>query len=192
MQVKFTLKVFGILLYTFVVFGCNNQQDKQPNNANENAPITSNESKDVKLQQLEVEASRLRAGGSIKSVELVEGKAIVKYVKDYAEYKQIQPQSSLTQADLESYWETGDAIEKALIDGSVRIMKKLDYVNATEIVLPYKGNTYSISVSKSELEKFTGLDFSTLQTNWDDKFSNPFVYDDNGRKKFFQKFGKVN
>ena len=87
-------------------------------------------------------------------------------------------------------WRSGDAIEKALVDGSVRIMKKLDYIDTVSIDLPYKGTTYIISVNKTDLEKFVGTDFPTIQNKWDETFSNPYVYDENGRKSFFDKFGK--
>ena len=81
-------------------------------------------------------------------------------------------------------------MEKALVDGSVRLMKKLDFLNQVEIILPSKGKKYSVNVKKSELEKFIGSDFNTIKNNWDEKFSNPFVYNDNGRQKFFSEFGK--
>jgi hypothetical protein len=146
--------------------------------------------KDENLSMLKREASRLRAGGSIKVVELEGRSAEIVYVKDYEEYKELNPQSGLSESELEGYWESGDAIEKALVDGSVRIMKKLDYIDIVSIILPFKGATYSISVAKTELEKFVGSDFSTIQNKWDDTFSNPYVYDDKGRKMFFDKFGK--
>ena len=148
-------------------------------------------SKDPNLEKLEVEASRLRAGGSVKSVELTKDIAKICYVKDYSEYKKINPDSGLSEEDLKSYWESGDAIQKALVDGSVKIMKKLDYINEVEIILPYQGKTYSIIVSKNKLEKFIGSDFKSINEDWDNKFSNPYVYNDSGRKKFFAKFGKV-
>ena len=114
------------------------------------------------------------------------------YVKDYNEYKELNPQSSLTKSDLESYWESGDAIEKALVDGSVRLLRKMDFLEQTNITLPYKGTTYSISVNKAELEKFIGADLAQIVANWDELFSNPHVYTDDGRRKFFNKFGSKN
>lgn len=143
------------------------------------------------LEILKLEASRLRHGGSIKNIELIENMAVIHYVKDYTEYKQLQPQSSLTEADLLAYWETGDAIKKALIDGSVRLMRKLDYLKGTKIVLPYKGKTYTIEVNQTDLEEFIGADMEKIRNDWDHTFSNPFVYSETGRNKFFGKFGTV-
>ena len=176
-----------LIVFSFVFFNCENLQ-KKPKSESENSTekvLTS----DAKNNELKIEASRLRAGGSIKKIELNGDKANITYVSNFEEYKKLNPQSSLTEDDLNVYWESGDAIEKALIDGSVKIMKKLNFVNEVRIELPYKENIYNISVSKTELEKFTGKDFETITSNWNELFSNPYVYNKKGRDTFFAKFG---
>lgn len=174
------------ILSSIIIFSCGNpKSDKKAE-----SEIVETESELTGLEQLQLESSRLRAGGSIKKVDLENGKASIEYVKDYEEYREINPQSGLTESDLKNYWRSGDAIEKALVDGSVRIMKKLNFIDRVEITLPINGKVYSIDVKKSELEKFIGSDFTEIKNNWDEKFSNPFVYNDNGRQKFFAKFGK--
>lgn len=182
-------RVLIAVICTGLLFGCGNSDNKD-SNTTENLQETENP-KDEKLERLETVAFRLRAGGSIKSIELKNDSALIVYVKDYNEYKKINPQSGVTEELLEAYWESGHAIHKALIDGSVRIMKKLDYINQVTIKLPYKGKTYSIEVLKSELETFIGSDFKSIVNNWDAKFSDPYVYNDKGRVKFFNKFGKT-
>ncbi|KGE12491.1 hypothetical protein [Sphingobacterium deserti] len=117
--------------------------------------------------------------------------ARINYVANFDEYKQFNPQSSLSEQDLKAYWESGNAVKKALVDGSVRIMKTLQYVNQVNIILPFQNNTYSISISKEALEKFTAHDFETLIADWEKNFSDPYVYDRTGREKFFSKFGTI-
>lgn len=185
---KMKKNIIIVAVLSLILVSCGKQ-------ANESKPdqtkkIEQESPKDEKLSKLEIEVSRLRAGGSVKTVELEGKSAKIIYVKNYEEYKELNPQSGLTESDLEGYWESGDAIEKALVGGSVRIMKKLDYIDTVSIILPYKGTSYTISVNKADLEKFVGADFATIQNKWDKTFSNPYVYDDNGRKSFFNKFGK--
>ncbi|MGV7107153.1 hypothetical protein [Flavobacterium sp. U410] len=175
-----------VILSSIIMFSCGNPKSEEK----AETEITETKPRLTELEQLQLESSRLRAGGSIKSATLENGKATVKYVKDYKEYKELNPQSGLTESDLKIYWNSENAIEKALIDGSVRIMKKLDFINEVEIILPNNGKVYSIDVKKKELEKFVGSDFNEIKNNWDEKFSNPFVYNDNGRQKFFLQFGK--
>lgn len=180
--------IIAVTIFSWIFVSCGNQTNETKTTPTEN--IENENPKNENLTMLEREASRLRGGGSIRIVELEGKSARIIYVKDYNEYKVLNPQSGLTKSDLESYWESGDAIEKALVDGSVRIMRKLDYIDTVSIILPYKGTSYSISVNKNDLEKFVGADFSIIQNKWDETFSNPYVYDDNGRKSFFDKFGK--
>ncbi len=181
------LKLLTITILSTTLFSCANKDETKINNESE----TVNEAlaTDTKLEDLKTEASRLRAGGSIKTVELVGEKATITYVANYTEYKQINPHSSLTEEQLKAYWETGDAIHKTLIDGSVRIMRKLDFVSEVNIILPYQNNVYEISVNKPELEKFIGSDFETIVNNWEKTFYDSYVYNKEGRKAFFQKFG---
>lgn len=186
------------IIVCLLTFGCNSR-----NNRNEQVTektelleaergVERQNPEDDKLKRLKTEASRLRAGGSVKSVELNESKATITYVSDYSEYKKINPQSSLTAEDLNAYWKESDAIQKALVDGSVRIMRKLDFINQVQIILPYSGLIYSIDVPKSELESFLDTDFNAVVSNWDSKFSDPYVYDDEGRQKFFNRFSESN
>tara|TARA_R110002033_G_scaffold171028_3_gene215341 strand:+ start:2106 stop:2663 length:558 start_codon:yes stop_codon:yes gene_type:complete len=174
------------IISSIMIFSCGNPKSEKKTESE----IIETKSEPTNLEKLEKESSRLRAGGSIKKVDFKNGKATIEYVKDYNEYKELNPQSGLTKSDLDNYWSSGDAVEKALVDGSVRLMKKLDFLDQVEIILPNKGKEYSINVKKSELEKFVGSDFNTIKNNWDEKFSNPFVYNDNGRQKFFAEFGK--
>lgn len=182
------IKVLTVAI-SFILFSCGKGEQKK--DIKENVYNTKVSAKYPKLEELKLEASRLRAGGSIKSIELIDGKATIAYVSNFTDYKEINPQSSLTESELKAYWESGDAIEKALIDGSVRIMRKLDFIDEVNIILPYEEETYKISVKKSELEKFIGTDFRSIRDNWNKKFSDPYVYDKKGREAFFKKFGLV-
>jgi len=174
-----------VTISTILVSSCGNTEKKNEEKTTSEIPTASPE------EMLQKEASRLRAGGAVKDAILENGKATIKYVRDFEEYIKINPQSSLKKSDFISYWDSGDAIEKAFVDGSVRLMKKLDFLNQVIIILPVNDKTYTIDVSKSELTKYINADFEKIKSNWDETFSNPYVYSSSGRKKFFEKFGKV-
>lgn len=180
-------------IFLLAIFACGNnstesvnQTESVVNEQTQSKTLTANE------ELLKKEASRLRAGGSVKSAELIGKKAIIKYVENYQEYKKLNPQSRVTEKDLEGYWSTGKAIKKALNDGSVRLMKKLDFIEETEINLPINGKTYKINVAKKDLEDFLGKSFEDVKNDWAKSFSDEYVYSDLGREKFFKKFGKIN
>ena len=148
-------------------------------------------SEDEKLDKLKREAFRIRGGPFVKSAELYDKKAIINFVSSYSEYEEIAPDTNLTKNDYLGYWESGDAIRKALISGSVGIIKKVDFIDQVQIILPYKEKVYSIDVSKVALEDYLRTNFEDIINNWDDKFVDPFVYTDKGRHMFFDKFGKI-
>ena len=181
---KKAILILLVTISTILSSSCGNSDKKEQKTKKE-------VSKSTPEKMLNREASRLRAGGSVKDVTLENGKAIINYVKDYEEYKKLNPESRLKESDLKSYWDSGDAIEKALVDGSVRLMKKLDFLHQVIINLPVNEKVYTINVSKGKLLKFINSDFEKLKTDWENTFSNPYVYSDNGRRKFFNKFGKV-
>lgn len=144
------------------------------------------------LSKLELEASRLRGGVFVKGVILNGTRLDVTYTGDLSEYKKlINPNSRMTQTELEEYWETNHAIEKMLVDSPVRMMKKFDFIDTVGVIFPYKGTVYSVTVDKSSLERFLELDFTTIKENWNDSFVDPFVYQPVGRTLFLKKFGNT-
>ena len=187
-----------ILGTAILVAACNSQttyseNEKENIEKPESSATVESQNVDAESAQdrLETEASRLRGGGQIKSVKLDSSKASISYVESYVEYKKLNPSSRLTESDLNSYWDSGDAIKKALNDGAVRLMRKLDFIEQVKITLPQNGKEYEIDVSKSDLENFIGQDFESIKNNWDASFSNPYVYDEAGRNRFFSKFGSI-
>lgn len=127
----------------------------------------------------------------IKDIKLENGKTTITYVKSYKEYKELNPQSGLTENDLKLYWSTG-TIQKTLVGSPARLMKKLSFIDEVRIILPFENKVYEIDVKKSELEKFVGKDFKKITNDWNKNFIDPFVYDKKGRQKFFDKFGTIN
>ena len=178
------MKQILLTIFLFFIVACQNSSTEN-SNLKEGKETVTNE---ILLQK---EASRLRGGGSIKKIELIGKKVKIEYVKNFDEYQKINPHSKLTKKDLDVYWSTGKAIKKAMNDGSVRLMRKLDFVEETEITLPYKGKTYTINVSKNKLEDFLGRNFEEVKKDWAKNFSDEFVYSELGREKFFSTFGQV-
>ncbi|WP_160136517.1 hypothetical protein [Chryseobacterium sp. c4a] len=176
-------KVFLITTLCLLASCGNEKKSENPQMSHEEQSVTSN------LDLLKGEASRLRAGGSVNTVELENGKATITYVKNYSEYKELNPQSKLTENDLKEYWSTGHAVQKSLISGSGELLKKLSFIHEVEIILPLENKVYKIDVKKTDLEKFIGKDFSQITDNWTKDFVDPYVYEKNGREKFFNKFG---
>ncbi len=205
--------IFFALPLLLILFSCNNKEtavtDRQSDSINllsqnndsqniaiksssESGSINSKSPNESYIEQLKAEAYRLNGGNSIKNVELENGKATITYIKNFKEYKKLNPQSGLTESDLKSYWSTGDAIKKMLVGSPARIMKNLELINEVKIVLPFENKTHQIDVKKSELVKFTGKSMNEIKSDWSKSFADPYIYNKEGREEFFKKFGNSN
>ena len=189
MKKPLVLSLFFISMVFFT--GCSNT----PTETQIIEPISSTPEKSLtdaeKLEVLKEEASLLRGAGSIKTVAYNNGKATIEYVKDFAEYKSLNPESSLTKEYLDGYWENGDEYKKALVDSPARLMRKLYFLEEVAVKLPYKGENYSVNINKQQLEAFTETSFEEMKKNWDTHFLDKYVNAAAGRDKFFQQFAKV-
>lgn len=136
----------------------------------------------------------LRNSGSIKFICLRDNNDVnIRYVSDYEEYKKLHPQieyqkNPITKEYLDNYWETGDGLEKALVDGVIRILIKCDFVENVSISIPWyvEPEKNRIMISRDGFSNYTGLSFSDIINNGDLK--DPYIYDDEIRHKFRLKF----
>lgn len=142
-------------------------------------------------EKFKQESNRLRGSGYIKISKLENGTAYIEYVKDYEEFKSIQPQSRITETKWNLYWSTGDAVLKAINDSVVRLMKKIDQIQEVVIKLPFEKNIFTLHAKKNEIESFLGYSFKEIRLDWDKTFSNKYVYSKQGREEFFNEFGNV-
>jgi len=157
-----------------------------------NKPYSSN------FEILKKNVSGLRNSGSIKVINLFsdliyDNTVWIEYVFDYEEYKELNPQikyqkNPITKEYLDNYWETGDGIEKALVDGSIRVLAECDFVDNVLITIPwYVGLEINrIMISRNEFSNYTGLSLSDIKN--DGNLKDPYVYDDAIRHKFRLKF----
>lgn len=93
----------------------------------------------------------------------------------------------------DDYWESGEKIQKALVSIPARIMMKLDFVNSVNLTIPFNDKIYTTNISRQDLEKYTGYSMEEIRDDWDNKFSNVYIYKLNNPKReaYFNKFVKV-
>lgn len=171
-----------------ILIGCQNQSNEKPN------PTPVVKEIQIKLtdeEALEKEVRKLRGGNGIKSSVIKDKKVSIEYAKNYKEHKELKPKSRVTEEDWDAYWATKESIQKALNDASVRLMKNLDFIEETEIIIHHKEKTYAVNVSKEELEKFLEKNFEEVKEDWLNNFSNEYVFSELGREKFFKVFGRI-
>lgn len=185
-------KTILIPFVALLIYSCNSKSNNEKTLKIENKVDSSEYKKDTVLEidLLKTKTNSLRGSGSIKNVSFNNGYAEISYVNDYNDYSNLNPQSSLSKKDFETYWYTGDAINKALIDGSVRILRDLDFVETVKLNIPLKNKYKSIELNRKDLELLTDKSFNEIKNNWTE-FNDKYVYTSEGRSEILSKYGNT-
>lgn len=87
------------------------------------------------------------------------------------------------------YFETGDKINKILMEDAFRICYHNDFVENIYIIVKNNTTTHSINITKTELEHYIGFKFFGIKNDddWRIKISNVF-FNKNYRKSFIDKY----
>ncbi|MEE4561448.1 hypothetical protein [Paenibacillus polymyxa] len=139
-------------------------------------------------------ASNITGRTFIKNISVKDNKGSINFYGTYSDYKKGNPSSLIKKEEYEDYFSTKE-IQKILVGESARLLRQFPDLNAISIVLPFDGKTYSIDLDRSSLNNFLGYKIESLSTEdrtWNDKFSDPYIYDKTNRQKFFDTFVKIN
>lgn len=127
----------------------------------------------------------------LKKATVNENQSNIIFVKDYDEHKLLNPESNITEKDYKLYWDTGDAINKVLMGESVRILKEFPKLVKINMIIPFEGKVYKLSIDRQTVEKYFSLKLNELNNDnqkWRDQFVNQYLYDKKERAKFTEKF----
>ncbi|MEK3698236.1 hypothetical protein NYE33_14840 [Paenibacillus sp. FSL R10-2199] len=125
----------------------------------------------------------------IKEVKVGTDSISVIFFKDFIEYKDANPNSGISNEDYVDYFATGDQINKLLMQETTRLFKQFPGTATVDMTIPYDGETYSVDLTKGEIESFYNVDFSTITSNdiWREKISDPH-FNKSDRQDFVDKF----
>ncbi|USG63975.1 hypothetical protein NDK47_17655 [Brevibacillus ruminantium] len=143
------------------------------------------------LEQVDIEKLKGNIKGSIfiKDFSVSDSSVRVQYVKDYKEFKIIDPNGKTTEENYIGYWNSGDQINKVLMGEPIRILKDLPRVNDVEMILPFQSSVYKVKWTKRDAEKYFDIDFEMLSKDqtgnlFEKEFIDKYVYDRVEREKF--------
>jgi len=156
----------------------------------EETEITSGE---VDTASFEAYATNLTGGTFIQTTDLVEGsRAVIKYVDSFDQYTTNKPNSSVTEDSYNSYFSSGDAIEKIMVGEPARLLKEFDGLESVSLTLPFRGKTYTTDITKEELNDYLGFNIDELNDDtWRINFSDKYIYNQTERNAAFRRFVRV-
>lgn len=179
-----------LLVSSALFFACNTQgTDNTEGDADSTQNATTEEIAPAAVDEVEVQTYKndLRGGAFIKPITVQGTEAIVLYPENYDDYKATYPVSQFTPEDYEKAFEKNAMYEKALVEVPVKLMRKFEGLDKVTVQLTHKGTTYKTTVSRSQVEEYTGMTFQQFFDDWK-TFQDPYVFDDEGRAAYIEKF----
>lgn len=138
--------------------------------------------------------TKIKGAAYVKNHRCTNGKGTVQFFADYEEYKKQYPNATLTEQAYKDYFSKDDNISKILINESVRLLVKLEFVERITLQLPFEGKTYSLTLGRKTAEEYFDIDLVELQIDkdlWRDEFVGKYVYSQKERQKFMNTFVKI-
>ncbi|WP_025702319.1 hypothetical protein [Paenibacillus forsythiae] len=143
------------------------------------------------LPKQEVLAYTRQMNGSpfVREVSVGTDNIEIRFFGSFAEYKQANPGTKLTAADYSDKLGSVNAVHAILMEESTRLFREFPGMASIDITLPYKGKTYSVSLTKGSVEKFYNTDLDSIKSDqqWREQISGPFFtrdYQDQFAKRF--------
>jgi hypothetical protein len=155
----------------------NDASNNENNNTNSSVQYTSAESKQGDI----TEDIKMKINGTyLKSAVVEENKITVTYKYSKNVEKDVQ------------YFETGDKINKVLMEDPFRIIRNYSNVNQIHIDVVNESETYYVDITKEQLENFLGFKMSTIKDNdeWVSKVSNP-IFTKEKRQAYVNQYVRV-
>ncbi len=138
--------------------------------------------------------TKIKGASYVKSYRCTSGKGTVQFFADFDEYKKQHPTTTLTDQTYQDYFSKDDNISKILLNESVRLLVKLEFLERITFQLPFGGKTYSMTLGRKTAEEYFDVDLVELKIDkdlWRDEFVGKYVYSQKERQRFMKTFVKI-
>lgn len=88
----------------------------------------------------------------------------------------------------DNLWDNLDEVNKALIDGSTRLLFKLYWIERVVLTIPYENSLFTVDIDIDKFESFTHEELHKLRDNRVEDFVDKYVYDKDKRNEFINRF----
>lgn len=182
------MRFFAFLFsLSVLIWSCGDSADNSADASSGEAPTaTSGDSGsgNARMQQVKGIVGQQMGAFLAEGVKLEGNKVTV-------DYKSVEKAASETVQSSDFYWESGKRLEKIFSILPIRLMLQTGYVDVVDISIPYKGQSYTASISKQALESFVGNSFTEMANNIDELYDMKYIRDPKGRKALYDHFVKV-
>ncbi|MGF9910087.1 hypothetical protein [Brevibacillus porteri] len=159
------------------------------------APAPATEQKTMSAEEVsrfKEYAPNLKGGSFITEAEIVnQNEAVITYA-DFAALKKAKPETGMTEADAKNYWESGDAINKALMEEPIRLLKEFPELQKVKVTLNH-GKKYTTEIDRATIEDYLKVNLAETKADkdkWRNEIVNKFFTKEE-RAKYTERFVKA-
>ena len=188
MRLKKCFMVLWIMLLVLATIGCGEKD----------AVLTvTDQAQKVSQEQIDRFNSyvqNIRGASFISEAKVIDNNAIINY-GNYEDYIKLKPNSKLTKQDYISYWSTGDAINKAMMEEPIRLLREFPWLSKIDVALPFEGKIYTIHTDRKTVENYFNVNLTEInkdKTNvqWREKIVSKY-FNNEERSRYVKQFLKT-
>ncbi|KMZ44446.1 MULTISPECIES: hypothetical protein [Bacillales] len=161
----------------------------------ESAPAPASEQKTMSAEEVsrfKEYAPNLKGGPFITEADIVnQNEAVITYA-DFSTLKKAKPETGMTEADAMNYWESGDAINKTLMEEPIRLLKEFLELQKVKVTLNH-GKKYTTEIDRVTIEDYLKVNLAETKTDkdkWRNEIVNKFFTKEE-RAKYIERFVKA-
>lgn len=126
----------------------------------------------------------------MKTIDLKDGVVNIEYYASFDEYLEEHPNTSFNPTD---YAVAISRRNEILVGETVGVLRYFPEMKSIRIYLPSYNENYTVDVNRQQLDELLGLDVTEPRgdSQWREEFTSPYVYDAQGRERFFETFVTV-
>lgn len=172
--------------------GANGEDMEQTNISNETVAQSTQDSEIVRYKEY---ATKLRGSSFLKTAEVKGDSGYIEILADYAEYKKIKPEATISEKDFVEYWNTGDAINKTLMEEPVRLLREFPDLRSIHFDVVSVGKTFTVELDRETAEQYFKVNLKDLHEDksldkWREQISAKYFTPEE-RAKYVEQFVKV-
>ncbi len=151
--------------------------------------ITNGNKETIKIAEV---ISPLIGSNMVSAINFNKGQVSLKYFESADAYnaQTSKTRKNMDAGSFEQYWKTGSRAEKTFSLAAAEILKKCEFVQSVNVILPTGKETLIGLIDREGLSKITGQPWNVLLSKWDIYYRNGIVRQPAGRAKFIDTFKK--
>jgi len=185
MRLKKCFIVLWLMLLVLSITGCG-ESDTDSKATDPTEKVSQEE-----IDRFNSYVQNIRGGTFLKEAKTSGDMAIINY-GSYEDYIKLKPNTKITKDYYTTYWSTGDAINKAMMEEPIRLLREFPWLNKVDLTLPFEGVKYTVRIDRKTVENYLNVNLAEIHkdsTNeqWVNKIVNKY-FNKEERSKYVQIF----